>query len=162
MRPITLSCVFLLLSRSLHFASLQRTAMIRPNTINSFLLFSLQLILESEMDKAKDEKGVVGSEFPRQHSNHPDRSSSSLSNRSNIDVRICSIFQLLGLSEIPKFKAIRKDLYAWTLLHLFYPREHLIKYWGCIQARFNPISCHPFREEENLRVTDGFLGTLSI
>jgi len=46
---------------------------------------TFQIILESEMDKAYDQKGIVGTEFSKQQ--FMDRPSSSASNRtSNYDV----------------------------------------------------------------------------
>ena len=53
-----------------------------------WLLF--QIILESEMDKARDQKGVTGSEFTKQA--HFDRPSSSASNKA-VDVMLPFLLQ---------------------------------------------------------------------
>ena len=42
------------------------------------------MVLEAEMDRAKIQSGIVGSEFTKSHG--PDRSASSLSNKSNFNV----------------------------------------------------------------------------
>ena len=44
------------------------------------------MILESEMDKARDQQGIVGTEFHKQQQQHNSRPSSSMSNKSAPDV----------------------------------------------------------------------------
>ena len=52
--------------------------------IDKFFASFLQMVLEAEMDRAKIQSGIVGSEFTKSHG--PDRSASSLSNKSNFNV----------------------------------------------------------------------------
>ena len=61
-----------------------------------------QLILESEMDKARNEQGIMGSEFHKPPGAGGSRPSSSMSNRSGQPNDVREIYRLYANSFIHK------------------------------------------------------------
>ena len=76
---------------------------------------TFQIILESEMDKARDQKGVTGHEFTKQA--HFDRPSSSASN-----------------------KAVDVSTFSPVTLQFFYPPSS--GFASCV-GTVGMVSCHP-------------------